>query len=50
MVRDGQQFLEIAPWLVIFPCAAVAITAIGILLAGERLRRRTALPGGSPPR
>ncbi len=45
MVRDGQQFLEIAPWLVIFPCLAVALTAIGTMLVGERLRRSAALPG-----
>ena len=44
MVQDGQQFLEIAPWLVIFPCLAVALTAMGTLLAGERLRRTIALP------
>jgi peptide/nickel transport system permease protein len=50
MVRDGQQFLEIAPWLVIFPCLAVALTAIFTLLAGERVRRRVALPGGERPR
>jgi peptide/nickel transport system permease protein len=50
MVRDGQQFLEIAPWLVIFPCAAVALTATGMLLAGERLRRYASLPGGERPR
>jgi peptide/nickel transport system permease protein len=46
MVHDGQQFLEMAPWLVIFPCLAVALTAMGMLLAGERLRRSVALPGG----
>ncbi|HEY6433365.1 MAG TPA: ABC transporter permease [Acetobacteraceae bacterium] len=50
MVHDGQQFLEIAPWLVIFPCLAVALTAMGTLLAGERLRRSVALPGGGRPR
>ncbi len=50
MVHDGQQFLEIAPWLVIFPCLAVALTAMGTLLAGERLRRTVALPGGGRPR
>ena len=47
MVQDGQQFLEIAPWLVIFPCLAVALTAVGTLLAGERLRRTIALPADS---
>ena len=50
MVRDGQQFLELAPWLVIFPCLAVALTAIGTMLVGERLRRSVALPAGDRPR
>jgi peptide/nickel transport system permease protein len=50
MVRDGQQFIEIAPWLVIFPCAAVAIASIGTMLLGEWLRRSIALPGGERPR
>src|SRR5262249_44266613 len=44
MVRDGQQFIEIAPWLVIFPCAAIAIASIGTMLTGEWLRRSVALP------
>ena len=50
MVRDGQQFLEIAPWLVIFPCLAVALTAIFMLLAGERVRRLVAMPSGERAR
>ncbi|MEO9190881.1 MAG: ABC transporter permease [Acetobacteraceae bacterium] len=50
MVRDGQQFLELAPWLVIFPCLAVALTAVSTLLLGERVRRTVALPGGARPR
>lgn len=50
MVRDGQQFIEIAPWIVIFPCLAVALSAVGVMLVGERLRRGVALPGGEPPR
>ncbi len=45
MVRDGQQFLELAPWLVVFPCLAVALTAVGTMLVGERLRRSVAIPG-----
>jgi peptide/nickel transport system permease protein len=46
MVRDGQQFIEIAPWLVVFPCLAIALASIGTVLLGERLRHRLALPGG----
>lgn len=44
MVRDGQQFLELAPWLVIFPCLAVALAAIAMIVLGERLRDRLAMP------
>jgi peptide/nickel transport system permease protein len=50
MVKDGQPFLQIAPWLIIFPCLAVSVTAIGTVLLGERLRRAVALPGGNRPR
>jgi len=50
MVRDGQQFIEIAPWLVVFPCAAVAVASIGTMLLGEWLRRSVAVPGGERPR
>ncbi|MBI0433403.1 ABC transporter permease [Roseomonas sp. KE0001] len=46
MVKDGQQFIEIAPWLVIYPCLAIALASIGTVLLGERLRHRLALPGG----
>lgn len=46
MVRDGQQFIEIAPWLVIYPCLAIAFASIGTVLLGESLRHRLALPGG----
>jgi peptide/nickel transport system permease protein len=50
MVRDGQTFMQIAPWLIVFPCLAVSLTAIGTVLVGERLRGRFALPGGNRPR
>ncbi len=50
MVRDGQQFIELAPWLVIFPCVAVAVVSIGTMLLGERLRRSIVLPGGERAR
>lgn len=45
MVRDGQPMIEIAPWLAIFPCAAIATVSIGTVLVGERLRRAFAMPG-----
>lgn len=43
MVRDGQQFIQIAPWLIIFPCIAVAVVALGSVTLARQLRRRTAL-------
>jgi peptide/nickel transport system permease protein len=45
MVKDGQQFIEIAPWLIVFPCLAVTLTAILMLALGEKLRRRVNLSG-----
>lgn len=45
MVKDGQQFIEIAPWLIVFPCLAVTLTAIVMLALGEKLRRRVNLSG-----
>lgn len=38
MVRDGQQFLQLAPWLVIFPCLAIGLLSVGTVLAGDKLR------------
>lgn len=46
MVRDGQQFIELAWWLPVFPSLAIAAVAIGTVLVGERLRRSVAVPGG----
>jgi peptide/nickel transport system permease protein len=50
MVRDGQQFIELAPWLVIVPCVAIAVVSVGAMLLGERLRRSINLPGGERAR
>lgn len=47
LVRDAQPFLQFAPWLVVFPCVAVAVLSVMAVVAGERLRRIVALPGGS---
>lgn len=38
MVRDGQQFLQLAPWLVIFPCLVIGLLSVGTVLAGDKLR------------
>lgn len=40
MVRDGQQFIEIAPWLIVFPCLAVTVTAMAVMMVGEWVRKR----------
>lgn len=45
MVREGQQFLQLAPWLVVFPCAAIAVVSVFTVLAGDRLRQRFVDPG-----
>jgi peptide/nickel transport system permease protein len=45
MVKDGQQFMQIAPWLVIFPCLAIAYVSIGTVLTGDWVRRTVAMSG-----
>ncbi len=50
MVKDGQPLIEIAPWLVIFPCASIAIVSVGTVLVGERLRHAFAMPGARDTR
>jgi peptide/nickel transport system permease protein len=50
MVKDGQQFIELAPWLVVFPCAAIGLASVGTVWLGERLRHALAVPGGSTAR
>jgi len=50
MVRDGQQFIELAPGLVIYPCVAIAVASIGAMLIGEWMRRTVAIPGGERAR
>ncbi|MBL8701172.1 MAG: ABC transporter permease [Alphaproteobacteria bacterium] len=46
MVKEGQQYMQIAPWLVLFPCLAIAVVSIGTVLTGDRLRRGTAVAAG----
>ena len=45
MVKDAQQFIQIAPWLVIFPCLAISVVSIGAVMFGERLRRAVSVAG-----
>ena len=38
MVAEARRFLHQAPWMIIFPGAAIALTAIGFNLLGDGLR------------
>jgi peptide/nickel transport system permease protein len=38
MVKEGQQFIQFANWLVVVPCVTIAIVAVTCVLLGERLR------------
>jgi peptide/nickel transport system permease protein len=40
MIRDAQDFLEVAPWLAIFPGLALAGVILAITLVGDALRDR----------
>ena len=44
MVKEGQQFIQFAPWLIVFPCLTVALVCIGSVLFGERIRKALATP------
>lgn len=39
MVKEGQQFIQFAPWIIIFPCIAIVLICISSVLFGERLRK-----------
>lgn len=38
MLQEGRQFLEAAPWLVIFPGLALSVTALSFVAVGDALR------------
>jgi ABC-type dipeptide/oligopeptide/nickel transport system permease subunit len=38
MIRDAQEFLEVAPWLAIFPGLALAGVILGFTIVGDALR------------
>jgi len=40
MIRDAQDFLEVAPWLAIFPGLALAGVILGFTIVGDALRDR----------
>lgn len=43
MVKEGQQFIQFAPWLVVFPCAAISLVSLLTIVFGEWLRRRLSI-------
>jgi peptide/nickel transport system permease protein len=45
LLADGRDYLDIAPWLCLFPASTVAVSVIAITLFGRRLQRLL-LPGG----
>jgi peptide/nickel transport system permease protein len=45
MVKEGQRFIQFAPWLIIFPCLAISILCICSVLFGERIRKSVSTPG-----
>jgi peptide/nickel transport system permease protein len=38
MLSDSREYLEIAPWLVVFPGFAIALTVLGINVLGDWIR------------
>lgn len=38
MLREGKQFLHMAPWIALFPGIAISLTVFGINLVGDALR------------
>ena len=40
MLADGRQFMDVAPWLSIFPGIAISFALLGINLFGDALRDR----------
>lgn len=39
LVKEGQPLLQIAPWIVIFPCITIGIVAVGSVMFGEFMRK-----------
>jgi len=47
MVSEGRQFLQTAPWLMIFPALAISTAVIGANLFGDGIGARFAYRGGA---
>lgn len=39
MVKEGRDYLQLAPWLVIFPSIAVAAASVGAVLLGDSIKQ-----------
>jgi peptide/nickel transport system permease protein len=46
MVKEGKEYLQLAPWLVIFPSIAVASASIGAVLFADSVKQLLAFRGG----
>lgn len=44
LVKEGQPLLQMAPWVVVFPCLAIAVVSVGSVAFGEVVRRRLTVP------
>lgn len=38
MVSEARRFMHLSPWMIVWPCAAIALVAIGFNLLGDGLR------------
>jgi peptide/nickel transport system permease protein len=45
MVKEGKEYIQIAPWLVIFPSIAVASASVGAVLLGDSIKQLLAYRG-----
>ena len=45
MVKEGRDYIQLAPWLVIFPSIAVASASVGAVLMGDSVKQLLAFRG-----
>ena len=46
MVKEGRDYIQLAPWLVIFPSIVVATASVGAVLLGDSIKQLLAVRGG----
>jgi peptide/nickel transport system permease protein len=46
MVKEGRDYIQMAPWLIIFPSLAVASASVGAVLLGDSVKQLMAIRGG----